>query len=318
MLVIASPVVTHRDMNKPLLPSRCARSVVTILLVVLTSVDRARAVDALLVQDTYVDNLSHGGKPASNINYGSSGELRVVRAATRVARTFLKFDLGTLPPETLPSDVTHARLLLWVNSDSAAVGAISMSPVTSPWDEETLKDSNSGGLTFGQPKILNLAVSSSASFISIDVTDWVKAWLDGSLPNEGFVIEPGSPSATLTLAFDSKESELTGHEPRLDITLGRVGLQGPAGPQGEKGDQGVVGPAGATGAQGPVGPQGLQGARGVQGPAGEQGIAGPAGAAGPAGPIGPQGPEGPAGVWPARIEPRGDLSMGEFTQGPTP
>jgi hypothetical protein len=39
---------------------------------------------------------------------------------------------------------------------------------------------------------------------------------------------------------------------------------------------------------------------------------------GPAGPVGPPGPPGPTAVWPARLLPQGDLSMGEFIQGPPP
>jgi hypothetical protein len=52
-----------------------------------------------------------------------------------------------------------------------------------------------------------------------------------------------------------------------------------------------------------TGPQGIQGEPGVQGEAG---------------PAGPQGIQGIPGSWPTRLEPQGDLSMGEFTQGYTP
>jgi hypothetical protein len=51
------------------------------------------------------------------------------------------------------------------------------------------------------------------------VTDWVKAWLAGSLPNEGIAIEPGAVTAFLDLAFDSKESTQTSHEAKLEISL---------------------------------------------------------------------------------------------------
>jgi hypothetical protein len=78
---------------------------------------------------------------------------------------------------------------------------------------------------------------------------------------------------------------------------------------GDKGDTGI---AGANGSPGPAGPQGLMGLQGNSGP---QGVAGPGGDPGPVGPIGPQ---GPAGVTPTHIQPQGDLSMGEFTQGQTP
>lgn len=304
------------------------------------------AVDALLLQDTYVDNGTTGSKPPpNNTNYGSGNDLRVFAGSGRLGRAFLKFSLTTLPPGTAAADVTEARLLLWVNNNTTVLGSITMTPVTSPWNELTLKDNTTGSLTFGSPKRSDLPVGVSANFISINVTDWVKAWLSGTLSNEGFEIEASASVTTLNLAFDSKESNQTSHEPRLEINLSKIGPLGPAGPQGVKGDTGLTGPAGALGAEGPqgvpgpAGPDGAQGipgeigAVGAQGPAGPLGVTGPQGSAGPkgetgfqgavgpVGPVGVPGPEGPPGppaVWPARLEPQGDLSMGEFTQGQAP
>jgi hypothetical protein len=232
------------------------------------------------------------------------------------------------------------------------------------------------------------------------VTDWVKAWIAGTLVNEGIKIVAGASSTVLNLAFDSKESNQTSHEPRLEVSLSRTGPAGPQGPPGVPGVPGPPGVPGTTGSTGPVGPagsQGLQGPqgiagpagtkwfsapgapdqnvgnlfdyyldvtsgdvwqklssegtpqwslqgniRGLQGPSGADGLAGeigpigpigPMGVAGPVGPLGPagvagpvgaagepgpQGPPGPAAMWPTRIEPQGDLAMGEFTQGPPP
>ena len=96
---------------------------------------------------------------------------------------------------------------------------------------------------------------------------------------------------------------------------GDTGQQGPAGPQGSAGNPGAVGAKGDQGVPGVAGPPGPEGVAGAPGNTGPQGIAGPRGDTGPAGPAGPQ---GPAAVWPIRIEPKGDLSMGEFTQGQAP
>ena len=376
------------------------------LLCFLMAAQKAGAVEALLLQDTYVDNGTTGKPPPNNSNYGTGTDLRVFKGSGRIGRSFLKYSLATLPPGTTASDITQARLRLWVNLNTTVLGAITMTPVTSAWDELALKDNTTGTLTFGLPKLSDLPITSSANFVSIDVTNWVKAWLSGTLANEGFVIEASALSSTLNLAFDSKESNLTSHEPRLEISLSKIGPPGPAGPQGPQGSSGLAGPpgmtgpAGATGSPGPVGPtgprgvdgqqgpQGIAGAdgtkwfswtgapsqnlgalfdyyldlstgdiwqkvsneggpvwalqgsiRGVQGPPGAPGVQGPPGPvgltgspgapglqgnSGPPGPAGetgsqgPPGPPGPAGVASTHIEPQGDLSMGEFTQGPTP
>lgn len=381
-----------------------SRAFIVVLLSLIVSADRARAVDALLLQDTYVDNGTTGSKPAPNAsNYGTGIDLRVFKGNGRLGRTFLKFSLATLPPGTTATDVAHARLRFWVNSNSTATGAVTLTPVTTPWDEYMLKDNSSGSLSSGSPALSELSITSINNFVSIDVTDWVKAWIGGTLVNEGIKIEASGATAILNLAFDSKESNQTSHEPRLEISLSRTG---PAGPQGAPGVPGIPGPPGvpgATGSMGPVGPAGspgpqgpqgiagpggtkwfsspgapqqnlgslldyyldvttgdiwqklsaqntaewsLQGnIRGLPGPAGADGAAGPIGPIGPigvtgpigpkgpagipgiqgspgpageAGPAGPPGPAGPAGVWPSRLEPHGDLAMGEFTQGPPP
>jgi hypothetical protein len=373
-------------------------------LVFLASVSPALAAEALLLQDTYVDN----GTPFQTfINYGNSGDLRVFKSGSRSMRSLLKFSLDTLPPGTISANVVQARLRLWVNSNTLILGAITMTPITSTWDEVVIRNITSGGMIFGSPKITNLPVNSSSDFVSIDVTDWVKAWISGALINEGFQVEANPGVNSLDLSFDSKESNQTSHEPRLEIVLASIGPQGPVGPTGPSGATGLAGPAGpagptglagpqgpagATGAQGPVGPtgpagptglmgrpglswkgewsdsasyvsndvvffggsafaalqantnvpppalgtwnllarkgddgavgpqgpMGLAGAPGIVGAPGDRGLQGPEGPVGSQGPPGPIGPQGPTAVWPTRILPQGDLSMGEFTQGSPP
>jgi hypothetical protein len=359
-------------MNK----THSARAIVNafVLLALVFIASPAGAVEALLLQDTYVDNGTAGGKsPPNASNYGSGMDLRVFKGNGRVGRTFLKFSIETVPPGTSADDITQAWLRLWVNGNSPIAGAITVSPVTTAWDEHALKDNSTGAFTFGTPKLSELPVTSIANFVSIDVTDWVKAWLNGTLINEGIEIRPGANTTLLNLAFDSKESDQTSHEPRLEISLSKIGPLGPIGPQGVTGLTGPQGIAGADGTnwfsstgvpredlgapsdfyvdlsngdiwqkinhqgnlvwtvlgnirgpQGSAGPEGPEGAPGAAGSSGLPGLPGPTGLpglTGPPGEIGPQGPAGPPGpaaMWPTHILPRGDLAMGDFTQGSPP
>ncbi|MEY2501672.1 MAG: hypothetical protein QOI07_2006 [Verrucomicrobiota bacterium] len=255
-------------MNK--LSVRASLLAVVALFAILITASLASAVEALLLQDTYVDNGTAGGRPF-NSNYGAAMDLRVFKGNGRVARAFLKFTLATLPPGTSASDVASARLRLWVNTNSTAAGAITLTPVTAAWDEYLLKDNTSGTLTLGLPKLSDLPVSTSSSFTSIDVTDWIKAWLNGTLVNEGILIEPGTTTTLVDLSFDSKESNQTSHEPRLEVSLNRIGPAGPQGPPGTPGAIGASGPPGPAGSVGPVGPAGSPG------PQGPQGVVGPSG-----------------------------------------
>jgi Collagen triple helix repeat (20 copies) len=246
-------------------------------LVILSSTPSAQAAEALLLQDTYVDN----GTPFQTfINYGHGSDLRVFKSGSHSMRSLLKFSLETLPAGTIPTNVVQARLRLWVNTNTLTLGAITMTPITSTWDELAIRNITSGGMTFGLPKIINLPVNSSSDFVSIDVTDWVKAWISGTLINEGFQVEANSGASSLDLSFDSKESNQTSHEPRLEIVLASIGPQGPIGPAGPPGATGLPGSAGPAG---PVGPTGLTGPQGPTGATGAQGPVGPVGASGPVG-----------------------------------
>ena len=268
----------------------CWRSAAAIISVY--AVSQLFGMEALLLQDAYVDN-------KNNSNLGANANLRVTKAGSQICRSFLKFSVATLPPGITADNVTQARLRLWIDNNSNTLGSITLTPVITAWDEATIVYTTSTTLTLGSPKFVDLPVNSNADFISIDVTAWVKAWVSGSLPNEGFVIEPGS-GTVLNLYFDSKESNQTSHEPRLEVELNALGPPGPPGPAGATGATGPPGPAGLNGQAGPIGPQG------------------PPGATGPSGPAGPQGEQGPPGSAPTHIEPLGDLSMGQFTEGTPP
>jgi hypothetical protein len=247
---------------------------VTILAILATLITARStlAVEGLLLQDTYVDNGTTGGKPPPNgSNYGAGIDLPIFKGNGRFGRAFVKFSLATLPPGTLAADASDARVRFWVNSNSTIAGGITLNPVTMAWDEYTLKHTSTGALSFGSPKLAELPVSSVNNFVSIDVTNWVKAWIDGTLVNEGIEIEPSVATSTLNLAFDSKESNQTSHEPRLEISLHRIGPAGPQGSPGTPGATGASGPPGPAGSMGPVGPAGSPGPQGPQGAAGPSG-----------------------------------------------
>lgn len=198
------------------------RALAFVLLAFVFVSPQVRAVEALLLQDTYVDSGATGDDPPPNAsNYGSGTDLRVFKGNGRTGRAFLKFSLETLPPGTTASDVTQARLRLWVNSNSTAAGSITLSPVTASWDEYALKDNTTRDLTFGEPRLSELPIESMNSFVSIDVTTWVKAWLDGTLRNEGILIESAATTDFMDLFFDSKESDRTSHEARLEVSLSK-------------------------------------------------------------------------------------------------
>jgi Collagen triple helix repeat (20 copies) len=109
------------------------------------------------------------------------------------------------------------------------------------------------------------SVSQIGAYVTVDVTALVQGWITAPATNFGLALTAG----TAAVQFDSKENDLTGHAPALDVTLASVGT---AGAVGATGATGAIGPAGPVGLTGPAGPQGATGATGATGSAGPPGM----------------------------------------------
>ncbi|MDE1175506.1 MAG: DNRLRE domain-containing protein [Edaphobacter sp.] len=230
---------------------------------------RATAVEAPLVADAHVDV----ARPA--VNSGSISNLNVGGGYT----TLLQFDLGALPSGTTAAQVSRALLRLYCNRADTP-GQINLQPVNAAWGEYSVTYSTMPALAASAQSV---TVGQAGAFVWIDVTSIVQGWLTTPSTNNGLALT----AASAAIAFDSKENDLTGHAPALDISIVSQGPQGAPGP---------AGPAGAKGDSGAQGLQGLQGAQGVQGITGTKGDTGPQGPQGMQGPQGPQGSQGAQGA----------------------
>ncbi len=222
--------------------------------------------------------------------------------------TLTRFDLSTLPADAVGDDVARATLRLWVNEVGSA-GTVTLHRLLDDWGEY---DRNLQ-VPYDTEPVAQVTIDRDGEgrTVTVDITQAVRDWLDGVLPNHGLALI----TADGDIRLDSKENEETGHPMEIEVALlagmgangapgpagpqgpaGPVGPRGPIGPQGPKGDPGLPGPMGFPGAVGPAGPQGPKGDPGPQGPPGPStGIPGPAGPAGPQGLPGPKGDPGPRG-----------------------
>jgi hypothetical protein len=211
--------------------------------------------------------------------FGSAQIVRVGNAYDGNATAWLRFDLSHLPPNTKGAGVAKAVLTFYVRTVYRP-GDFYWAPIQAAWSESTLNGMNAP--LAGSPVAFGL-VSVSQTFITVDVATLVRQWLDGTVPNYGIALLPGSA------VFDVDSKEIAGSAAYIQIELaGTAGAAGPAGPQGS---------AGASGLIGPQGPQGHPGPTGLTGAAGPSGLPGP---------LGPAGPPGPAGA--------GDSNVGFVTQ----
>jgi hypothetical protein len=218
--------------------------------------------DAFLSTNAVVQSLNLNGQGGSLIVAGPNAMVGSSRVGTTTS--YIKFQLpASLPPGVTAANVAKATLKLYLSLGTTPGGTINIYPLTSAWTESALSASSPPTLS-PTPFASGLAVGSSDSYLVVDVTKLVQEWLSGSA-NGGFAndgIALVADTNNTYAVFDSKESIVTSHEPRLEITLinggvpgppGAPGPIGPAGQPGPQGNQGIAGPMGAIGAQGPIG-----------------------------------------------------------------
>lgn len=271
----------------------------------------AEAARALLTKDTF----TAGTASMRPFNYNHASTITVDGRVTHQTRGLLHFDLDVaLPPGATAQQLQRATLSIYVCGINVP-GTVNVMALNGSWSETTVTGLNSPPLVNApdtQKPYATARVDSAKNWVSLDVTELVRDWMDGSQPNYGLALVPGDARTSFLLA--SRELGYYRVPAELELVYGGVAMQGPpgpAGPAGKQGPPGLNGPAGPVGPTGATGPAGLAGERGLQGDRGEQG---------PAGPIGPAGPpaELPVSVPTLRIPPQGDISMGPFTQGEKP
>lgn len=180
---------------------------------------------------------------------------------------YFNFDASALPDMLSSNTITKATLRFFISSLQSP-GSVTVVPITQTWSESSVSAAPAvDEALFSVEAVLD----ANNRYVSVDVTELVKAWIKGEISDAGIAL---LPKAGLKAAIDSKESRLTSQPAVLQLVFASGGEVGPQGPQGDPG------PQGPQGLQGPPGPQGLQGLQGIQG---IQGIPGPEGTQGPPG-----------------------------------
>jgi hypothetical protein len=220
------------------------------LAALLAMVAPAFAVEATLVADTHVNSA------LPTVNSGAISNLNVGGGYT----SLLQFDLGVLPTGTTAAQVSRAVLRLYCNRADTA-GLVNVQTVGAAWGEysvtyATLPSLGSASQVF--------SVNQAGAYVTVDVTALVQGWISAPATNFGLALTAG----TAVVQFDSKENDLTGHAPALDVTLVSGGAAGTVGATGATGATGAMGATGATGPAGVAGLKGATGATGAIGPAG--------------------------------------------------
>ena len=294
----------------------------------------AQATQAILLQDTHISSYATsiaGGRAVTLMIEGRPGQ-----KGTFVC---LLFDLlSVLPEGTTWNHISRATLTVYV-STSTYPSSLRVEAIRGKWDEWPLNYARflQAGMSTGNDPAGNTyasaTVKTGGNFVAFDVTELVRDWVEGVLPNDGLAILAEGSTRTY---LNSKEGG--GYPARLEMTLQKdagtgtaTWLSGNGAPDPEVGNEGdfyldksataFYGPKRQGGWGNAVvlrGVQGFRGETGQPGGKGEPGLRGDPGEKGDSGERGETGPVGPMGPATIRILPKGDVSMGAFTSGPQP
>lgn len=165
-----------------------------------------------VTDDAYVNQQSQ------NTNFGGNSSLRLRRLGgpPRFDAIYIKFNMASLPPGTRAADIRAATLKLYVNSTTSGPGTITnLSIPCSNWSETTITY-NLQPSSCGTSSFVSNAIWATGQYASIDVTEFVKSWVDA---NFGIVLSPSQPS---DIIFSSKESSSNPPIIEVDLAIRRV------------------------------------------------------------------------------------------------
>jgi len=150
----------------------------------------------------------------------SAGQFLKTTAATKGAMAvkgstigLVQFDVSNLPAGTAALNIQQATLHLFVNK-AASSGSFGVRRVLDGWDEANSISAAPPTFVVGaEPQAISAPLADE--YVVIDLTELVRAWVSGSVPNHGVALVANAGSK---LKFNSKESS-DGKPPRLEIEL---------------------------------------------------------------------------------------------------
>jgi hypothetical protein len=148
------------------------------------------------------------------------GDLERVTAGTggaNISRAYLEFSLASLPPDAV---ITSAKLSLfyWYTS-SADVAPIGVYAVLEPWSESVVTWNLQPVFATTPEYSINVPAAVSNAFLNWYITDLVKGWWNGTIPNCGVMLKDTDESTEEAWKrFYSSDYATAAEHPKLIIT----------------------------------------------------------------------------------------------------
>jgi hypothetical protein len=160
-------------------------------------------------QDAYTDT----AKPTTN--FGTASTLGVTNTAGSIQTSYIQFDLSSIPAGYTGANLAKATLKLYVNALTTA-GNFNVDFVNGSWSENKITANMAPALGGTIVASVPLTNANKQSYINVDVTSALAAWLNGSQANNGIALVANSQ---LSASFDSNENTAQSHPAELDVVF---------------------------------------------------------------------------------------------------
>lgn len=182
------------------------------------------AFDAATTVQIVVTKAARIDEDKEDDNYGNHPELRVGDSGTRENYSLIQIDLSTLPTTVR---ITEAQLRLNVENLGGGSATVEVLRVTEAWEEDDVtweaRDLILGvpinwrvqGATTA-PEPYGSTTPTATGPMSIDITELVRLWYDGDVPNNGLLLRvPATQTKPMTrISSDDSGSQVI----QLDVT----------------------------------------------------------------------------------------------------
>jgi CubicO group peptidase (beta-lactamase class C family)/lysophospholipase L1-like esterase len=143
---------------------------------------------------------------AANTNYGSRGDVVVHGYGPKVG--LVQFDLSPLNGSAISNAVFNFRL-----NSLRTGGNIDLQLIDEPWSESSVNFANQPAFS-GTVQSVPVTTADVGSMVSVDLTEIVQNWVNGSQPNHGLRLETSQ-----TIKAEINSSESPGTPMQLVVTL---------------------------------------------------------------------------------------------------
>jgi hypothetical protein len=163
------------------------------------------------------DAQTSSGNPS--VNYWNNGTMGVSKTASSVLRSFLKFNLDTIPSNAV---ITSAILKLTPSftenvSTSSNTNDLYLDVCNTSWTETGLTHSSNISNNTLFPTVTTSNWNSGSSKREFQLKDFVQAIVEGRLPNNGWRIRRNNETTNVTTNYLTREDATQSNRPQLVI-----------------------------------------------------------------------------------------------------